>query len=51
MSFAIILAAYILADAYCYVHGHHSLFFSAKRDYEKKIIDRIRGNANETNTD
>lgn len=42
IAFAIILGAYILADAYCYVHGHNSIFFDARKDYEKEMIKRIR---------
>lgn len=42
ISFAIIFGAYVIADAICYVHGHKSLFFAAKTDYEKELIKQVR---------
>ena len=41
-TFAIVLAAFIIADAICYVHGHKSVFFKPKEDYEKRIIEKLR---------
>jgi len=40
---SIVLGAVIIADALCYVHGHKSLFFKAKTDYEKRILEKLRG--------
>ena len=39
---AILIGCLIIADAICYVHGHKSWFFTAKTDYEKRIIEKIR---------
>lgn len=41
--FFFMLGCYVLADAYCYVHGHNSMFFTARKDYEKRIIEKLRG--------
>ena len=41
-NFCILLAAYIIGDAICYVHGHSSMFYGAKKDYEKRIIEKLR---------
>ena len=42
MAFVIIFCTFMICDCLCYVHGHKSYLFGATKDYEKRILEKLR---------